>query len=419
MKNRLETKKEALIMEKPKVIRIGVLGLSRGRTYAKDLVELGIKLVAVCDMNEKRLQAFKKEHKDISIYTDYDQFLTHDMDAVVVANYFHQHAPFAIKALRAGKHVMSEIAACRTIQEGVELCREVEKSGKIYMLAENFLYFSGNQEMRRLYQQGIVGEIKYAEGEYIHPMPFTSGLRLAPGLDHWRNNIPPTYYCTHALGPLMYMTDSMPVCVNSLSLTATAEQDRRNVRRGDPASVTFCRMDNGAVFRLGHGGLAGHRYYYRLHGFKGRIDSVEDSKVRVVRNSWDIGPDEHEEVIYKPMFPFHNDLARQAGHNGGDFWTRYYFAEAIRSGQQPYLNVYRGVAMTAVGIMAWKSALHNGAPMEVPDFSKEEARKLHEHDDWSPWPQDRRPGQPWPSIRGELIPSEEAIAFAQKVWSEM
>lgn len=132
--------------EEKRVIRLGVLGLSRGRTFAKDSFEIGIKLVAVCDRNEKKLNSFKDDHPDVAIYDDYDQFLEHDMDAVVVANYFHQHAPYAIKALRAGKHVMSETAACKTIQEGVELCREVEKSGKIYMFAENYPFFSTNPE---------------------------------------------------------------------------------------------------------------------------------------------------------------------------------------------------------------------------------------------------------------------------------
>jgi len=37
-------------------------------------------------------------HYGVTTYTDYDRFLEHDMDAVILANYFHEHAPFAIKA---------------------------------------------------------------------------------------------------------------------------------------------------------------------------------------------------------------------------------------------------------------------------------------------------------------------------------
>ncbi|MDF2721882.1 MAG: glycosyl hydrolase family protein 2 [Paenibacillus sp.] len=402
------------------VIRLGVLGLSRGRTFAKDSELLGVKLVAVCDWNEDRLHGFKREHGHVATYTDYDRFLEHDMDAVVVANYFHQHAPVAIKALRAGKHVLSETAACKTIQEGVELCREVEKSGKIYMFAENCNYFKVVLTMREQYRNGVVGDVKYAEGEYVHPVPKETSFQLAPGLDHWRNHLPSTYYCTHTLGPLMYMTDTMPATVNALSITATPELDRTRIKHGDPASVILCRMDNGAVFRLLFGGLAARpHYYFRVHGFKGKLDTIyEEELVRIGRNSWELREGEQERESVKAAYPMHESVAQHAGHGGGDFWIVYHFAEAIRSGRQPYLDVYRGVAMSVVGILALKSAHQNGAPFDVPDFKDEAARKRHERDDWSPWPEDRRPGQPWPSVRGELAPTAEALASATKLWEE-
>jgi hypothetical protein len=75
-----------------------------------------------------------------------------------------------------------------------------------------------------------------------------------------------------------------------------------------------------------------------------------------------------------PDWPEHGELANKAGHGGGDFWTNLHFANAIRSGKPPFLDVYRGVAMSSVGILAWKSALEDGAPFEVPDFRKESSR---------------------------------------------
>ncbi len=54
----------------------------------------------------------------MTTYTDYDRFLEHDIDAVILANCFHEHAPFAIKALEAGKHVMSECACNSTLGDG-------------------------------------------------------------------------------------------------------------------------------------------------------------------------------------------------------------------------------------------------------------------------------------------------------------
>ena len=122
-----------------------------------------MELVALCDTWEEKLREAGKK-LNVATYTDYEEFLSHDMDAVVLANYFHQHAPFAVKALEAGMHVMSETTACGTLAEGVALARAVDKSGKIYLFAENYPYFAYNQEMRRLYQNGEVGEMQYGEG---------------------------------------------------------------------------------------------------------------------------------------------------------------------------------------------------------------------------------------------------------------
>ncbi|MHB1295394.1 MAG: Gfo/Idh/MocA family protein [Anaerolineae bacterium] len=408
-----------------KPIRVGVVGIGRGQTFARGAATAGMELVALCDTWEEKLNEVGRQY-GVATYTTFDRFLGHDMDAVVLANYFHQHAPFAIRALEAGKHVMSETAACKTIAEGVALVRAVERSGRIYMFAENYPYMVINQEMRRLYRAGEIGEVLYAEGEYNHPMDERTRLSIAPGFGHWRNHLPSTYYCTHALAPLMCTTDTMPVMVNALSIASPTLEEHR-LRVTDPGSVILCRMNNGAVFRLMGLSMPGHSVYYRLHGTRGTMENPRlmqgnpygQQYVRITHEPWDMQLGEHEETIYRAEYPEHHAEAMATGHGGGDFWTNYCFAEAIRSGEQPYLNVYRGVAMSVVGILAWKSALEDGAPYAMPDFADEEARAAHAEDDWSPWPEDRRPGQPWPSIRGELHPSAEAMAHARQVWEEL
>ena len=142
-------------------------------------------------------------------------------------------------------------------------------------------------------------------------------------------------------------------------------------------------------------------------------------QIRVWHEEWDVEGDQPRERTYVPDWPEHGDLARQAGHGGGDFWTTFDFANAIRSGQQPFLDVYRGVAMSSVGILAWKSALKDGAPFEVPDFSVEASRKAYADDHWSPWPKDAGPGQPPPSILGTPKPTRKGLANARRVWKEI
>jgi predicted dehydrogenase len=345
------------------------------------------------------------------------------MDAVILANYFNEHAPFAIKALRAGKHVMSECACNTTLAEGVALCRAVEESGLVYMLAENYPFTRFNMEMRRLYHTGEIGRVTYAEGEYNHPMEPDSILRISPGSKHWRNWLPSTYYCTHAMAPLMYITDTMPVSINGLAI-AVPEVTESLARYNDPGSVILCRMDNGAVFRLFGLWLPGHSNWYRVHGTHGAMEATRGpgyfgpEQVRVWHEEWNCPEGAPTERTYVPPWPEHADLAAKAGHGGGDFWTNFMFANAIRRGEAPYLDVYRGLAMSSVGILAWKSALVDGAPFAMPDFRSESARAAYENDHWSPWPQQTGEGQPPPSIRGIVEPSPQAVAYARQIWAQ-
>ncbi len=84
---------------------IRVVGVGRGQSFVEGATEAaGMKLVALCDIWEERLHDLAGQHH-VAAYTDYESFLEHDMDAVILANYFHEHAPFAVKALEAGKHV--------------------------------------------------------------------------------------------------------------------------------------------------------------------------------------------------------------------------------------------------------------------------------------------------------------------------
>ena len=396
---------------------------SRGQSFAAGATELvGMKLVALCDTWEERLKQAGKQY-GVATYTDYDKFLEHDMDAVVLANYFHEHAPFAMKALAAGKHVISETSANATLAEGVALCRAVEKTGKIYMFAENYPYTKFHLEMRRLYRTGEIGRVTYAEGEYNHPMSSADRLAISPGRNHWRNWIPSTYYCTHGLAPLMYITDCRPVSVNALSI-ACPEVDATTARVADPGSVILCRMDNGAVFRIFGLLLPGHSNWTRIHGTTGAMEIVRGpgyfgtGQVRVWHDHWDCPAGTATDRQYVPDWPEHADLANRAGHGGGDFWTNFEFANAIRTGNPPYLDVYRGVAMSSVGILAWKSALENGAPFAVPDFRKENERRKFENDHWSPFPAHAglAPHQPPPSIRGLVQPPAKALARARALW---
>lgn len=57
-----------------------------------------------------------------------------DIDAVVVASPITLHAQHVVDALRAGKHVLSEVIVATTVEDCKLIYEEVKKSGKKYMM---------------------------------------------------------------------------------------------------------------------------------------------------------------------------------------------------------------------------------------------------------------------------------------------
>ena len=412
-----------------KKIRVGVVGVRRGVGFARAANEsVGMELVALCDARKDRLAearaAFAAGGRKVSVYSDYDRFLEHDMDAVILANFFHEHAPFALQALAAGKHVMSETSACFTLAQGVALVEAVEKSGLIYMFAENYPYTAASQEMRRVFRSGRLGEFVYGEGEYVHPDSADFWNGISPGVDHWRNWLPATYYCTHSLGPMMFITDAWPVKVNGFVMPYRRDDPvwRRRPLRNDAASVILCRMTGGAVVKLIQYFLRGHNSWVRIHGSRGQMENLrvgDTHMLRVRREQYHENRSGPVERIYLPDFPEHHDEAVHAGHGGGDFFMNYHFARAIRRNVQPWMDVYRGVAMSIVGILAYRSALNDSNTVEVPDFRRPSERERYRRDDSNPDPTRRRKTDPFPSVLGKITPTRGQLAYARKVWRKL
>jgi len=368
------------------MLRLGVVGWRRGASLAANCAETtGARVVALCD------RVPPEEDVGIPVCRDLDELLALDVDAVLLANHFHEHAPMAIRCLDAGKHVLSETTACFTMAEGVALVEAVERSGRTYMLAENYPYMAHNQEMRRLYRAGTVGNFRYGEGEYVHPMSAEVLNWISPGADHWRNWLPVTYYSTHSLAPLMYIAECEPVSVSGFAIPDDGTDANRNAtqRRMDLASAIMVTMADGALVKLLQYDLRGDGVWTRVHGTAGLMENARGGRrevVRVRRERFDKPADVPAELTYLPDFPRHHDAAAATGHGGSDYFVLLEFADAIRAGERPFFDVHRAVAMSAVGIQAWRSCLAGGVPQPVPDLRDRVVRESFRDDHFSPDP---------------------------------
>lgn len=367
-----------------KKIKIGVLGAGRGQSmiqYANKAENA--QLVAVCDCSDFQIERISKKLNDDSItyYTDFDKFIEHDMDAVVLANFATEHAPYAIKCLDKGLNVISEVLPCQTLKEAVELVEAVERSGKVYAYAENYCYMPATYEMRKLYRQGAVGEFEYGEGEYMHNCEDGWDTLTFGNPNHWRNTMYATYYCTHSIGPLIHITGLRPVLVTGFEMPFNARMARMGAKAGN-AAVEMITLENGAVVKSLHGvGCSKNSIWYSVYGSDGRMESArEDAKNGAFGTLYLNNPDNFSVKCYEPKGDY-DDIAKEFGHGNSDFYTMYNAVEKIKGNEKAdSIDIYEALDMFLPGMLAYRSVLNGGIPMEVPNFRDPAVREKYRND---------------------------------------
>ena len=379
-----------------KTLRVGLFGVGRGMDLARSFMLLGAEIVAICDNHkERREAAMAKLDPSVTAYENFDEFIEHPMDIVILANNFYQHAPYAVECFRRDLHVFSECTANGTMAEGVALARAFQKSKSIYMLAENYPQMLFNREMKRLVDGGSLGKILYAEGEYNHPgnpwdTAFTKAFKFYP--KHWRHFLPATYYITHSLGPVMHITGATPQKVTAFAMYAPrAEEVPAASHNADRAANITTFNDDGSVFRVtACSAFGGHHNAYRICGTRGQVENPRgmDGQVMVRYNAWEVPEGAVQQRLYMPSWNDKDEaLILESGHGGADYITARMFLECVREGKQPPhpFDLYSATVMSSVGILAHRSVLEGGKPYDIPDFRKEEDRLLWENDDLTPF----------------------------------
>lgn len=373
-----------------KQLKLGIFGLWRGGAFIHIINSMeNATVFAVCDQDESKVAEALKLCPDTKVCADFDELISSGIDAVLLCNYFHEHAAYAIKAMKRGIHVFSECTAGATMKECVELCETVEETGCKYMLAENYPFSAALLEAERLQLEGSLGKILYAEGEYNHSGPREMLASLTPGKYHWRAWLPRSYYVTHSLGPLMHITKQMPVQVSAFAIHSDVLEEYDDFRHNyDAFAMMSCITDGGALFRFTGCAHMGSPSGYRVVGEYGSAETGRTlgGNLNITYHSWTTPEGKPSTETYAPAWPANGELAEKAGHGGGDFWTVYNFVEYVLHDVEPFFDVYRGCCMSAVAILGWRSCLENGKVYAIPDFKNKAERDAWRHDDLTPFP---------------------------------
>ena len=356
-------------------LKIGIAGLRRGGSFIGVFnARPDCQVTAACDVNAARAQEFAAANGVEQWFADYDDLLASDVDAIVVGVPPVLHARYAMAALRAGKHVLSEVPAVWTVDEGRELARTVEDTGRKYMFAENMNYMAFLQTFDRMVKDGRIGEPYYAEAEYIHDCRelmqarddgVTSGSET--GLT-WRASMPPIYYCTHSLGPVLQIMDDRVVTAVGMHTgprlgAATGSIDME---------LAIFKTAKGNVIKVTCGFVNAREpsfHYFSFYGTEGVLESSRGGWEGYKAILKDI-PNCHG-MISLPLDWSHPHMPPEAyagGHGTSESLMVKDFVDAIVNDTQPAIDVYFGLDMSLPGLCAHESAENGSVPVEVPNM---------------------------------------------------
>lgn len=155
-------------------IQIGIIGCGgiANQKHMPSLHKLNelCDLVAFCDIIEERAIKAKEKYgtPDSKVYTDYKELLKDDeIDLVHVLTPNVLHAPIAIDAFEAGKHVMSEKPMAATSADAMAMIDAWKKSGKQFTIGYQNRFRPEVQALHKACENGELGEIYYAKAHAI------------------------------------------------------------------------------------------------------------------------------------------------------------------------------------------------------------------------------------------------------------
>ncbi len=159
-------------------IRVATVGFhGRGQSHIDGMRKLGpegVKLVALCDVDKKVLDAGiaagKKHDENLRGYSDMRQlFEQKDVDAVTIATPNHWHALAAIWAIQAGKDVYVEKPVSHNVWEGRKIVEAARKYAKICQTGTQSRSSHGIKEMVEWIRAGNLGKILISRGLCYKP----------------------------------------------------------------------------------------------------------------------------------------------------------------------------------------------------------------------------------------------------------
>src|SRR5687767_9564432 len=184
-----------------KQINIAIVGLGFGAEFIPIYQRHpNANMYAICQRNTEKMNQVGDAFGIDKRYPDFEDLLKDpNVDAVHINTPIPDHAEQSIKALKAGKHVACTVPMATSIADCRRIVDLTKKTGLKYMMMETVVYAREYLYIKELYDSGKLGKLQFLQASHQQDM------------DGWPNywpGLPPMWYATHCVGPMLALTDA-------------------------------------------------------------------------------------------------------------------------------------------------------------------------------------------------------------------
>lgn len=245
-----------------KKLKVGMIGLGNiAHTHVPGWeASPDAELVAGCDINPDVFPVWSEKHGLTRVYEDaLDLIKSPDIDIIDICTPNNWHAPYAVAAMDAGKHVICEKPLAPTPAAIREMIAARDRSGKKLMTAQHFRFKGNTKAMKEEIETGVLGDIYHARAWMLR----RSLLPVRPTFIYQRESGggPTIDIGVHILDlTLWLMGHPKPVAVSGVTRAALAHHEGAFSSWGRVAvpddldvedfAAAFVRFDTGATLIL-------------------------------------------------------------------------------------------------------------------------------------------------------------------------
>jgi predicted dehydrogenase len=274
-----------------KTYRVGIIGYGWVASAHIPAINASrqARVTAVCSsrpLDEAELGA--NHGGPIRAFTDLDAMLADpEIDVVSICSFSNLHAEQAIKAARAGKHVIIEKPVALSWEDCQRVAAAVEEAGVRACVCFECRYSSQFLATKAVIDGGLLGELHYGEVDYYHGIgPWYGQFEWNAKRDGGGSALL-TAGC-HAMDALLMCMDEKVV-----SVTSYATRSRSEIFKPyeyDTTSVTILQFENGKVGKCSAVVDCLQPYYFHTHlcGSEGSLldDKFHSMKLHTDKASW-------------------------------------------------------------------------------------------------------------------------------------